>query len=357
VAWQRYVLEVGASSASGIKDFPGRKELVVKMSESGMSTRVIGAAIGVDQKTVVNDLGKGEENSSPQNKIDLVDKAKVPIGKLSKKYTDAYAAAVTEHPTWKPTHVQEWLNQKFAPLAFTTPDVTYLAMLADAPAEIRDAYTDGKISFLAVKAVLKHKWAHLTSDEMKVLIVRKAVAGLIGTGSAAWITKMMDIAGQVNANPAIKKVWFDPATESTMSYDDALDALVESKASSDKFVADEKQFIATHGPTMSVSLKVPELMAKLRATIEQVRQEMPMLVQLTFETDAVGQEMMDIGLELYEAGALVKNKGVPVDTAAQPTAGSTLADDGYGYQAEADGYAGVSTTGGQAGYYVDADPA
>lgn len=41
-----------------------RREVVGSLREAGLSTRAIGAALGVDQKTVVNDLA-GEENSSP----------------------------------------------------------------------------------------------------------------------------------------------------------------------------------------------------------------------------------------------------------------------------------------------------
>lgn len=41
-----------------------RKQVVAELRAEGMSTRAIGAAVGVDQKTVVNDLRR-EENSSP----------------------------------------------------------------------------------------------------------------------------------------------------------------------------------------------------------------------------------------------------------------------------------------------------
>lgn len=41
-----------------------RQEVVSSMREIGMSTRAIGAAVGVDQKTISNDLRR-EENSSP----------------------------------------------------------------------------------------------------------------------------------------------------------------------------------------------------------------------------------------------------------------------------------------------------
>lgn len=43
-----------------------REETVVGCRLAGMSTRAIGAALGVDQKTVVNDLKSGEEYSSPE---------------------------------------------------------------------------------------------------------------------------------------------------------------------------------------------------------------------------------------------------------------------------------------------------
>ncbi len=42
-----------------------RREAVAELRLTGMSQRAIGAALGVDQKTVSNDLRAGEENSSP----------------------------------------------------------------------------------------------------------------------------------------------------------------------------------------------------------------------------------------------------------------------------------------------------
>ncbi len=43
-----------------------RQEVVASLRESGLSTRAIAAATGFDQKTVRNDLGSGEDNSSPE---------------------------------------------------------------------------------------------------------------------------------------------------------------------------------------------------------------------------------------------------------------------------------------------------
>jgi hypothetical protein len=48
-----------------------RQLWVAFMSGEGMSQRAIGASLGVDQKTVSNDLRAGEENSSPDNVIGL----------------------------------------------------------------------------------------------------------------------------------------------------------------------------------------------------------------------------------------------------------------------------------------------
>lgn len=51
-----------------------RQELVGYLSGEGMSTRAIAPIVAVDQKTVVNDLRRGEENSSPEM-ADIVDPA------------------------------------------------------------------------------------------------------------------------------------------------------------------------------------------------------------------------------------------------------------------------------------------
>jgi hypothetical protein len=59
-----------------------RREIVASMRSAGMSTRAIASGIGVDQKTVVNDLRSGEESSSPEqgHRVDV-------IGQDGKTYT------------------------------------------------------------------------------------------------------------------------------------------------------------------------------------------------------------------------------------------------------------------------------
>jgi hypothetical protein len=52
-------------------DKAARQLWVAFMSGEGMSQRAIGQSLGVDQKTVSNDLRSGEENSSPDNVIGL----------------------------------------------------------------------------------------------------------------------------------------------------------------------------------------------------------------------------------------------------------------------------------------------
>ena len=46
-----------------------RRDAVCSLRESGLSTRAIAAAVGVDQKSVRNDLVAGEENSSPDEPV------------------------------------------------------------------------------------------------------------------------------------------------------------------------------------------------------------------------------------------------------------------------------------------------
>lgn len=65
-----------------------RRELVGYLSGEGMSQRVIADVVGVDQKTVSNDLRAGEENSSPELNL-LADAGKKVIGRDDKQYLSA----------------------------------------------------------------------------------------------------------------------------------------------------------------------------------------------------------------------------------------------------------------------------
>ena len=60
-SWPAYVTDVVQIVPT---DKAERRMLAALMSGEGMSQRAIGAALGVDQKTVSNDLRSGEENSS-----------------------------------------------------------------------------------------------------------------------------------------------------------------------------------------------------------------------------------------------------------------------------------------------------
>jgi lambda repressor-like predicted transcriptional regulator len=73
-----------------------RKAVVALLRGQGMSTRAIGSATGVDQKTIVNDLAAGEENSSPQPVTGLDGKT------YPKPEPDTINAEVVEEPETKP---------------------------------------------------------------------------------------------------------------------------------------------------------------------------------------------------------------------------------------------------------------
>lgn len=62
-SWTAYISDVFTISIR--LDRPHRRELVEYLSGQGMSQRAIADVVGVDQKTVSNDLRVGEENSSP----------------------------------------------------------------------------------------------------------------------------------------------------------------------------------------------------------------------------------------------------------------------------------------------------
>jgi hypothetical protein len=60
-SWPAYVIDAVQFATTDRAD---RRMLSVLMYREGMSQRAIGASLGVDQKTVSNDLRSGEENSS-----------------------------------------------------------------------------------------------------------------------------------------------------------------------------------------------------------------------------------------------------------------------------------------------------
>ena len=66
--WTTYVADVFTLQVR--LDRPQRRELVGWLSGEGMSQRVIADVVGVDQKTVSNDLRAGEEFSSPEPGVD-----------------------------------------------------------------------------------------------------------------------------------------------------------------------------------------------------------------------------------------------------------------------------------------------
>lgn len=64
VSWTAYMAEVFGDAPLRLER-DARQELVAELAAEGMSTRAIAPIVGVDQKTVSNDLRQGEENSSP----------------------------------------------------------------------------------------------------------------------------------------------------------------------------------------------------------------------------------------------------------------------------------------------------
>lgn len=68
-SWTAYLADVlGETPMRLERDV--RQELVTELSEQGMSTRAIAPIVGVDNKTVHNDLKRGVENSTPESNID-----------------------------------------------------------------------------------------------------------------------------------------------------------------------------------------------------------------------------------------------------------------------------------------------
>lgn len=99
-SWTAYVTAEFGDILKGISR-DDRRPVVAKMRELGMSTRAIGEVVGVDQKTVVNDLRAGEEASSPakvtgkDGKTYPVRKARtLPSGKLDAATVEAMGKAV-----------------------------------------------------------------------------------------------------------------------------------------------------------------------------------------------------------------------------------------------------------------------
>lgn len=69
-SWDDYCAAEFAEGRMVRLDREQRREIVGTMREAGMSTRQIGSALGVDQKTVVNDARRTEESSSVAEAVD-----------------------------------------------------------------------------------------------------------------------------------------------------------------------------------------------------------------------------------------------------------------------------------------------
>lgn len=63
--WDAYCAGEFAGARMVRLDREQRREIVAEMRQAGMSSRAIASSLGVDQKTVINDLPAGEESSSP----------------------------------------------------------------------------------------------------------------------------------------------------------------------------------------------------------------------------------------------------------------------------------------------------
>jgi hypothetical protein len=204
-----------------------RKAAVIQMRKAGMSTRAAAAAIGVDQKTVVNDTAssqKSEENSSvgatpPAAMPQPRRTAKPGTGDSIRDRVTAYEKVAAEHPTWQ-------VKQIGAHLGVDQKTARRLGYCANAPAEVKRYLYDGIISIAAVEAVFSPAHTeHLLADDL-LNVIRKIVGGQIPSTSTTALREVMDTVTQTHGKTRLR--WLDPVE--AMTYEQLKVALLDEEA-------------------------------------------------------------------------------------------------------------------------------
>ena len=332
------ILGYGTWVAYATANFPKFKQSaeerlasVLKMTDAGMSTRSIGSALGVDQKTVVTDRAKRpaptppasapadpapadptppptEEFSSVAAKpVKIKTKSpKVLSSKQSRKYIDAYTALVAEHPSWSVKQIVAYFAATFPALKFSSPDISRLRMWATAPVPIREAYYEAKISAAVGGTLMSGEAAKYLDDAAKITMMNKVIAGLVPTGAPA-IRAAMKLMPTTYGKLLLR--WNDPAE--AMSYDDLVRAKLDKEAGIETAARDSDTERARIEASIKVDygIKAEKWIDNLNAEIDLVEAELPAIMALTFQATPMAEKLEAASARLWELAQAIRNKG------------------------------------------------
>jgi hypothetical protein len=303
-----------------------RLESVVTMTEAGMTTRQIGAALGVGRMTVSRDITQGVmvvPNGTVPEKPATGKTGKKVTNKQSKKLITEYAQLTAENPLWNVKQITQYLVGTHPSLTangqhFGHQDTGRLRMWATAPEPVRQAYFDGKITAATGETILASKMTKHLQDEDKIVLVDKVVAGLIGTSAPA-IRKVMELMPQVYFG--LRQKWKDPTLAWT--YNDLLAAQLAQSAQFDKNKRDSNEFINNAMGSIKIDYGL-----KAQKWIDQTKnvdlplfwQELPAIMALTFQAEQAADDLEEISKQLWALAHAIRNKGVVTPPAPRPAA-------------------------------------
>lgn len=331
-----------------------RLETVIKMSEAKMSTRSIGAALGIGTMTASRDMEKARASSTkgvpigtvagipdpvePEPVIEPITepaaapveppaatptpkpvkpkavkpKGKTPSTKQSRKYIEAYADIVAKNPDWTIKQVAAYLVATYPALTaggqkFGHQDVGRLRMWMNAPAPIRDAFYAGQINAAVGETILNGTMAKYLDDVDKINLLDKVVAGLIGSSAPA-VRMAMSLLPSTSGS--LKARWLNP--DEAMTYDDLVRAKLDMEAELDRAARRSTEFAAHAAASIKIDygIKTEKWIDGLDAQIDLVEAELPAIMALTFQAIPMAEKIEAASGRLWELAQTIRNKGV-----------------------------------------------
>jgi len=184
-----------------------RMKASVDLTEAGLSTRSAAAALGVNHSTVAEDVKTAAAVGNPtptapkrpRKRKDPTEAARA--GAKIQRQVDRYLEVMTKHPTWSVKDVQEHLDIPYP------KTVSRLRLWAQAPGEAQQYLFSGQITPAVAEAVLAFQYA---SDEAKMVVLRKMVAGVIIHTGTPKVRKLMELIPQIQPYPDLVLRWSSP---------------------------------------------------------------------------------------------------------------------------------------------------
>lgn len=135
-------------------------------------------------------------------------------GKTVRRQVEEYRAVTAKHPTWTVGTIEKHLG-------ISHQDVGRLRLFAQAPGEAQGYLFSGKITPAAIETVLRDP---VVREDDKLVVLRKIVQGVIGTG-APKLRELMALIPQVRPHPDLLLRW--SSTDLRMSPEELAEELLD----------------------------------------------------------------------------------------------------------------------------------